>query len=187
MKQVISFLLLLAVIAFAGIEAQAASKQSKKILIVYYSWSGNTRAMAQQIQKYTGGDLVEITAVKPYPSDYKQCVKQAKAEVAAGFHPAIRAAVKDLASYSIVFVGTPNWWSNIAPPVASFLSSHQLAGKKVIPFVTHGGGGVANCVYDIKKLCPRAKVTDAKDIAGDDVRSSQAEITRWLKGIKMLK
>ena len=99
---------------------------------------------AAQIQKATGGTLFEIKPVKPYPSEYRECTVQARKEIQEGVRPE-RAKVEDMGKYDVIFIGSPNWWSTIAPPVASFLASYDLSGKTVIPFVTHGGGGMARC------------------------------------------
>ena len=120
------------------------SARPGKILIAYYSWSGNTRFAAEQIQKATGGTLFEIKPVKAYPKDYKACVDLARKECPAGFKPALASEVSDMAKYEVVFVGTPNWCSTMAPPVRSFLASYDFSGKTVIPFVTHGSGGKAD-------------------------------------------
>ena len=119
--------------------AAEVTAEPGRILIAYYSYSGNTRFAAEQIQKATGGELFEIKPVTPYPADYNACVDQAKKEIAAGVKPELAEKVKEFGKYEVIFVGTPNWWSTMAPPVLAFLSSYEFSGKTVIPFVTHGG------------------------------------------------
>lgn len=154
---------------------------SKTILIVYYSHSANTRKLAKLIERETGGTLCELLPENAYPDDYNTVVEQAKKEIQAGFRPALKTKVKDLASYDTVFIGTPNWWSTIAPPVATFLDDSVLSGKTVIPFCTHGGGGAGHIEATVKKLCPDSTVLSALSVYGGTAKNSQVEL--WLKKI----
>ncbi|MBP2655473.1 MAG: Flavodoxin [Firmicutes bacterium] len=157
---------------------------NKNILIVYYSHSANTGKLAKLIEQETGGTLCELLPEKVYPGDYNTVVEQAKKEIQGGFRPVLKTQVKDLAAYDTVFVGTPNWWSTIAPPVATFLENYDLSGKTVVPFCTHGGGGSVHIEATVKKLCPDSTVLAAFSVYGGTVKSSQVE--SWLKkmGVK---
>ncbi|MDR1396649.1 MAG: hypothetical protein LBJ14_02820 [Desulfarculales bacterium] len=135
----------------------------KRILIAYYSHSGATRRVAEHIKESTGGDIYEIQELEPYPRDYSAVVNQAKKEIAAGHKPSLNGELPDAADYDVIFIGSPNWWSTIAPPAATFLSSLDLTGKRIIPFITHGGGGLGRTISDIKKLCQAAAVDDGLD------------------------
>jgi len=148
----------------------------KKILIVYYSYSGNTRKVAQEIHKVVGGDVVEIEPLEPYPGNYNAVVEQAKRELHTGFRPMLKAGVRGLAVYDTVFVGSPNWWHTIAPPMFTFLSEADLAGKTIIPFITHGGGGLGRSASDMAGLCPNSTILESLAVYGADVKSAQA----WL-------
>jgi flavodoxin len=112
------------------------------VLVAYFSRSGNTRRIANLIQRQVGGTLYEIQPEEPYPDSYHAAVDQAKVEIQAGYKPALRSRLDDTESYDTVFVGSPNWWDTIAPPVATFLSENDLSGKTIVPFCTHGGGGL---------------------------------------------
>jgi flavodoxin len=94
-----------------GVQAQKMENKPQKILVVYYSWSGNTRAVAQQIQSLTEADIFEIKPVKPYPENYSECVKQARKEIDDNYKPKITGTVENIAQYDVIFVGSPNWWS----------------------------------------------------------------------------
>ena len=158
-----------------------------KILIAYYSYSGNTRAAAEQIQKNTGGILFEIKPVKAYPADYQACVDQAKKECRSGFKPELSAKVDDMQKYDVIFVGSPNWWGTMAPPVATFLTSYDLKSKTVIPFFTHGGGGVQNCERDVRKLCNGSNLPKAGVFSGGSVRRSGDAIANWVNEVVTVK
>lgn len=152
-----------------------------KILIAYYSWGGNTKATAEQIQKAIGGDLFEIVPAKAYPTDYGACVDQAKQEIRQGARPELAKKLEDASKYEVVFVGSPNWWGTMAPPVATFLASNDWTGKTLVPFFTHGGGGVQNCERDVRKMCPGVPMRKAGVFSGSRAKSGSAGIADWAK------
>lgn len=157
---------------------------SKNSLIVYYSHSGNTRKLAKLIAEETGGTLCELVPEKFYPDDYNTVVEQAKKEIQAGFKPELKTKVKDISAYDTVFIGTPNWWSTIAPPVATFLESYDLSEKNVVPFCTHGGGGSGHIEAIVKKFCPDSAVLSMLSVYDDTAKDSL--VKSWLKktGVK---
>lgn len=156
---------------------------SERVLVVYYSWSGNTRKAAEYIAEHTGGTLLEIAPAKPYPSDYNACVQQAKDEVQQEQTPAISPASVDLNKYDLIFVGTPNWWSSIAPPVRTFLSKNNFTGKKVALFVTHGSGGMARCEKDALELLRKATPLKGGAFPGATVGEAKKSVTDWVDSI----
>ena len=140
-------------------ESHAATEPNNpKILVAYYSWSGNTKEVANAIHEQVGGDLFEIQTVEAYPTEYKATTVQAKQEINDGFRPKLKSNVADMAQYDIVFIGSPNWWGTIAPAVSSFIESYDLNGKTVIPFITHGGGGEQNTIRDMTVQCKGCKL-----------------------------
>ncbi len=157
------------------------SVESSRILIAYYSWGGNTRFVAEQIRKETGGTLFEIKPAEAYPQDYNACTQVAKQQIKDGFRPDLATKVDNIGQYDVIFIGSPNWWSNIAPPVASFAAGYDLAGKTVIPFVTHGGGGLAHCEENLRKLCPGSVFLKSGVFAGKGIRSYRAAIAKWIQ------
>ncbi len=165
-----------------GIGFAAESSAKGKVLVAYFSWSGNTREIAKELQRQVGGDLFEIVVETPYPTDYNACTDQAAKELKAQSRPALKTHVADMKSYDTVFLGYPNWWSSIPMPVATFLEEYDFAGKTIVPFCSHGGGGIAQTVSAIGKLCPKAKILEAFSAygRGGNVASSLAT---WLKKI----
>lgn len=168
---------ILLVLIFMSIAMQAQSK----ILIVYYSWSGNTRNMAEQIKRYTNADILEIVPTVAYPTDYNACVDQAKKEINSKFMPPLKVIQTKVESYDTIIIGSPNWWGTIAPPVATFLSSCNFSGKKILPFITHGGSRMGRSVEDIKRLCPTATILNGLPVRGSSVSSAGSEILKWLR------
>ena len=152
------------------------------ILIVYYSWKGNTRKIAELIQRETGGTLFEIEPVRQYSTDYSTVVAQAKKEISSGFKPELKALPEDT-SYKVVFVGTPIWCYTMAPPVAAFIDRFDLTGKTVIPFHTHGGGGGGSFEQDVAKMCQDSTITKGFGTCGRGGSNTLARIRSWLKSI----
>ncbi|MDR1022742.1 MAG: NAD(P)H-dependent oxidoreductase [Prevotellaceae bacterium] len=171
------------VLALSSI-AQAQSKG--KILIAYFSWGGNTREVAKQIQQQAGGDLFEIATVKTYPADYDDCVAEAKQEQQADARPPLAAEVKDMAAYDAVFVGYPNWWGTMPMALFTFLEKYDLGGKSVIPFCTHGGGRLGRSVNDLQKLCPNATLLEGLAVSSNMSKRSKDDVAQWLQKIGMI-
>lgn len=166
--------------AFA-VSGAGAQQPSGKVLVAYFSHSGNTRAMARQIAEATGGDLFEIVPAAAYPAEYGAVVDQAKKEIGGGVRPALKGRLPDVGAYDVIFVGSPCWWSTVAPPVATFLADCDWAGKTVVPFMTHEGSGMGHSEADIRKLCPRSTVPDGLAVRGSAVRNSKDEVGRWVR------
>ncbi len=160
---------------------------SKKIMVVYFSHSGNTRALANHIHKSVGGDIFEIQSVEPYPRDYDACVQQAKQELNSGYKPPLKTRIENITSYDVVFVGYPIWWGTIPAPVRTFLSEYDFSAKTLAPFCTHEGTGLGRSVTDVTRLCPTATLVDAIAIRGSDVKNAQKKVAEWLAKIKMAK
>lgn len=156
---------------------------SDKILITYFSHTGNTREIAKQIHKNIGGDLIEIEPANNYPADHSEVLDKARKEISEGYKPALKTKIGNISDYSVIFLGYPNWWSTIATPVSAFLEEHDLSGKTIAPFCTHGTGGLARTVDAVKKLCPDSKVLDALGIQNSRVFEAQNEVSEWLSHI----
>jgi len=164
-------------------EPAAAPARGAKALVVVYSWSGNTLAVAEAITNATGAALVRLQPKDAYPSDYGKCCDQAKIEINRGYHPAVT-NLPDIAAYDVVFVGSPDWWGTIAPPVSTFLASAKLESKKVVPFFTNGGGGLQNCERAVQKACPKSTVLPAITLSGsscNDKKWVAGKINAWLR------
>ena len=158
---------------------------AEHILVVYFSRSGNTRKIANLIHLEVGGTVHEIQPEVPYPNSYNAVVDQAKEEIQAGYRPALRSTLDHVESYDTVFVGSPNWWNTIAPPVATFLSEHDLSGKTIVPFCTHGGGGLGRVGTDITRLCPQSTILSSLEIYGSGGVHAQARVSAWLRKVGM--
>lgn len=149
--------------------------KKEKVLIVYFSRSGNTRYAAETFAKACGGaKIVELKAAKPYAADYDACCEEAKPECRAGtLRPIQKIEGLDVAAYDVVLVGTPNWWGTMAPPVRTWVSENAATLKKakaVCLFQTHGGGGMQNCGRDFAELVDGANVLPPKAFFGSTIK-----------------
>lgn len=163
-----------------------STSDSEKILVAYFSHSGNTRVIAEQIQNAAGGDIFEIRPVKKYPSNYNAVVDQAKKEINSDYKPVLETQIADIESYDIFFIGSPDWWGTIAPPVASFLSGCNLSGKTIVPFMTHEGTAMGHSVANIKKLSPGSAILEGLPVRGGSVNRAHDDVIKWLRKIKII-
>lgn len=160
---------------------QANNKISaSRMLIVSYSYSGNTHRIAQEIQAATKGEWCEIYPWQPYPLEFQKLLMQAKAEIKARYLPRILPANLSALQYSVIFAGSPNWCGTIAPPLASWLYHNDLTGKIILPFYSHCGGIAGDIRSDISKLCPKADVREALGVIDDGCDSLAENLGQWL-------
>lgn len=155
-----------------------------KSVVIYYSYGGNTRKIAEEIQRSLGSDMVEIETVKPYTGSYNDVVKQGQREVNAGFRPEIKPLNVDLQQYDTVILGTPVWWYTFAPAMKTFLSNTDLSGKRVYPFATNGGW-IGHTFRDFESICSNAKVLPGLNIRfnEDNQLTSEENVHRWIQNI----
>lgn len=152
---------------------------SGQILIVSYSYSGNTHRIAQEIQKATGGDWSEIYPWQPYPMAFPELLQQVKQEVQSHYRPGLLPTSHTPQAYSAVFVGSPNWCGTIAPPLASWLYQNDLSGKVLLPFYSHCGGVSGDLRGDISRLCPKADVREALSVIDDGGEELPDILREW--------
>jgi len=163
--------------------------ESNKVLVLFFSHSGNTRALAEMIHHQVGGDLFEIKTILPYPQDYDTVVDQAKREQQQNFRPQLATHIDDLNEFSTIFIGYPNWWGTMPMALFTFFESHNLSGKKLIPFCTHEGSALGRSVTDMQQLAPQATILDGLAIRGRSVhgRSTRKDIADWLAKLNVPK
>lgn len=181
-KRIIIFLTSL--IFFTGAFLNA---QNSKTFIVYFSWGGNTRVAAENTKRLTGADIFEITVKNPYPTDYRQCVNQAREEQRTDFLPELNGNVNNLSQYDTIIVAFPNWWGTYPQAVKKFLvDNRDISSKKIALLCTHGGSRLGRSVNDLKALYPNANILEGLAISGSSVRNSENDIRNWLKKIGLL-
>lgn len=156
---------------------------TSKVLIAYFSRTGNVEKIAKRIQAFTGGDIFQIVPQTAYPSDYPSCTALAKKEKAERARPAIKGDVPNVSNYDIIFVGSPIWWGTCAAPVFTFLESQDFTGKFVVPFCTHGGGGKETCFSDIAAACRNAKPLEGLEVYESTAEKNPTMVQSWLEKV----
>lgn len=161
-------------------ETEAAAASGGNGLVVYFSWSGNTEHVANAIAEQTGADVFEIVPEEAYIDDYDALLDVAAEEKESGARPAIAGGVEDMAQYDIIYVGYPNWWSDMPMILYTFFDSYDLSGKTIAPFCTSGGSGLSGTVSSIKELEPDADVLEGLHIGSASASNPDSEVSDWL-------
>lgn len=142
---------------------------------------GNTAVLAQAIERRTGADLFSIVVNEPYPSNYDECLDRASEEKASSARPSLVNQVENMQQYDVVFLGFPNWWYTLPMAIHSFIEENDLSNKTVIPFVTHGTGGLSATIRDLSRVLPEStELLDAFHIYRADMQNAESEINAWL-------
>ena len=150
---------------------------SPKILIAYYSLTGTTRRAAEAIQAKTGGDLFEIQAAEPYPTEHDPCLERDIQEIKENARPQVANKVADMTQYDVVFIGYPIWYYQAPMLINTFLEGYDLQGKLVVPFCTSGGYPIDNSIEMLKDSLQGARLAEGLRID----RSS--DLDGWLSRI----
>lgn len=167
-------------------------EKNAKVLIVFFSHAGenysvgnikvgNTKLVADEIQKVTGGDEFEIVADKNYDLPYNELINVAKEETERGEKPSFKGEIKNIDDYDIVFIGGPIWWGTYPQVMFTFFDKYDLNGKTIIPFSTHEGSGLGSVVEDLKTISPKATFKEAFSIYGHETRKDLSKVDKWLK------
>lgn len=159
------------------------NSQTGKVLVLYYSQSGNTEKVANFIHNHVGGDIIKLETKKEYPSEYNDLINDAKNEQNENARPELKTVIENIEQYDTIFLGYPNWWADMPMGVYTFLDNYDLSGKRVAPFITHGGSGLSGTPDKIKREEPQATVTKGLSISGTSASSSENNVVSWLKEI----
>lgn len=176
------FLKLLAFGLFAVVGAARAEN-----LIVYFSETGNTERLATTVYENVGGDVARIEPVSPYPVAYDERVEIALREQAENARPKYNDLGVNVDDYDTVFLGYPVWLNGMPMIIYTFLEDNNFAGKTIIPFNTYGGEPFGNSIEEIKRLAPRATVTEGFALRGGETLQDHSESVKdWLRKIGKL-
>ncbi len=159
----------------------------RKALIVFFTWGGNTKGIAEEIQSQTGAALFEIELVHPYSSNYNTVLDEAQRDQNKQARPEIKNHVENMEQYDTIILGYPNWWGSIPMPIASFLEEYDFSEKTIIPFCSHGGGRFGQSLTAIAKLAPDASMGEALSVHYSGGSSLSSDVSQWLKANNILK
>lgn len=166
-----------------GTGAATDTTEDSHILVAYFSWSGNTEAMANLIAEQTGGTLFEIAPATPYTDDYDALLDIAQQEQADNARPELAATVENWDSYDVVLVGYPDWWSDAPMVIYSFLESYDWTGKTLVPFCTSGGSGFGRSLDRLPDSAPGATILEGLHVSGSSAADSGEEVAEWIAGL----
>jgi len=123
--------------AMAVVPDWGFAKEPRRILLAYYSYTGNTRSVAEKLRTHAGAQLLEIEMAVPYPSDLREAAGRSKHELETGELPALLGDPFDVSDYDLILVGGPVWWNTVSAPVMSFLERTDFRGRSVGLFATY--------------------------------------------------
>ena len=184
MKKIIMMLTaLLAISLSACSQKKTETSMEQKVLVAYFSASGTTKSVAQQLAEVAEADLHEIKPEKPYTdADLDWRDKQSRSSVEMkdkNSRPAITDKLKDMQNYDVVYVGFPIWWYTAPTIINTFMESYDFKGKTVIPFATSGGSSIKKACEDLKAAYPDITWKEGKLLN----RTSKKELETWVKGL----
>lgn len=156
------------------------TKDLGKSLIVYYSLTENTKAVAEEIQKQVNGELMQIETVEPYPEVYDEVLDVVEAQREAGELPTIVKQDVDLSDYDSIFLGTPIWFGEPALPVEKWISENELAGKRIYPFFTSGSSSINESMERYRELLDQSTLSEGLSITSSDRSQTASLVKEWL-------
>ena len=155
-------------------------------LVAYFSASGVTAKVAENLSEAIGADLYEIAPAVPYTkADLDWTDKNSRSTIEMNdpaSRPAIDGKRDNMEDYDTVFVGFPIWWYVAPTIINTFLESYDLTGKTVIPFATSGGSGMGKTNEKLQPSCPNAKLLEGKLFYAN---VSKAELAAWVDSLKL--
>ncbi|AWH33248.1 flavodoxin [Stenotrophomonas sp. SAU14A_NAIMI4_8] len=164
----------------AADSGSAPGPSGQRTLVAYFSRSGNTRVVAGLIHRSVPSDLFEIVPATPYPEEYLATVEQARRERDQGIEPPLQAHIATLDRYDTVYLGFPIWGETAPPVIRSLLSQQPMAGKTLVPFITHGGYGTGSSLRVLATHAPNARIQKPFVMQADQERRTMDSVNAWL-------
>lgn len=166
--------------AAAPEDGTTAGRSNVRTLVAYFSRSGNTRVVAGLIHRSMPSDLFEIQPAVNYPADYLETVAKVRQERDDGVEPALRKRIDGIERYDTIYLGFPVWGETAPPIIRSLLSQHDLRGKAIVPFITHGGYGVGSSLRVLASHAPQARILGPFVMQADQERRTMESVNAWL-------
>lgn len=179
--------------------------QPTKDLVVYFSATGTTKAVAEEIARLTGADILRIEAADPYAANPYDDSDRIQDEAYNDKRPTVAnlPSEETIAKYDRIFVGSPTWWHQPAMVVCTFLEAFDLKDKTVVPFFTYGARTYLNeSMHKIYKVTPNSRhipatlpedlnpdditIPGPDDDAGIDMPSNARGVKSWLERLGLL-
>ena len=158
-----------------------------KTLLIYFSYTGHTKKIAEMIKNKTNCDTLEIKTTKPYSSTYDSVVNDPNNQEESNYLPEIESVDIDLDKYERIIIGTTTWWYRPVPAIRSFLTKYQLDQNNIIAYSTNAGW-LGKTFEEIHKLCPNFKIENGMNIEfksyTDVLNTPKEELDRWIDTLK---
>ena len=154
---------------------------AQKRLVLYYSETGTTKAVAEVLQQQLGADIEAIECVEPYSGDFQATIQRSGQEREKGETPALKPLTKNIADYDVIFLGYPIWFGTYAMPIATLVKEQDFAGKTIVPFCTFGSGGLNTSTDALKQALPKATIQKGYGVRAARVAAAEKELDRFLK------
>ena len=154
-----------------------------KVLVVYFSHTGNTENVANFIHQAVGGDIVKLETEEQYTDNYNDLLDIAQEEKNENARPALSTKIDNIDEYDTIFLGYPIWWGDMPMAIYTFLDEYDLSGKTIAPFVTSGGSGLSGTPSNIQDEEPEANVTEGLSVRDNNSENSQSAVNSWLSEI----
>jgi len=154
---------------------------AQKKLVLYYSETGSTKAVAEELQKQLQADIEAIEPVKPYSGNFQETMQRGQREMQSGETPELKTLKAKLSDYDVIFLGYPIWFGTYAVPIATLVKENDFAGKTLVPFCTFGSGGLNTSSDALKKALPKAKIQQGYGVRTARVAAAAKELDRFLK------
>lgn len=167
----------------APVQGGEIRRVGSRTLVAYFSRSGNTRVVAGLIHRARRTDLFEIRPATAYPEDYLETVEMARQERDSGRERPLAAQVANMTDYDTLFLGFPIWGETAPPVIRAFLSTHDLAGKTLIPFITHGGYGPGRSRALMARHAPKSRLLEGFVMEADQERRTMNQVNDWLEKV----
>ena len=154
-----------------------------KTLVVYYSYSGNTKQVVDMIKEKKNFDVLEIKPVNAYSDDYQKVVDDEEAKMDMNEIIEIKDVNVNLDYYDRILLGTGVWWYKITPAIRSFLNKYDLKNKVIVPFITNGGW-LGEALDDVKRYAKESNIKDAITIKfnGNTMEDSN-KVKSWIDSL----
>jgi len=154
-------------------------------LVLYFSVYGTAKAVAEEIARQTGADLVEIEPAVPYDSNranYNALAAYAKKKHDEDMRPAIKNEI-DITNYDTTFIGYPMWWYTFPMIIYTLFDKYDFSSKTIVPFNTHEGSGDGGTYDEIREFEPNATVLEGFNVRGSKADKADKDIDKWLEEV----
>ena len=152
---------------------------AQKKLVLYFSETGSTKAVAEELQKQLQADIERIEPVVPYTGNFQETMERGGRERENG--PELKPLKSKIADYDVIFLGYPIWFGTYATPIATLFKGNDFAGKVIVPFCTFGSGGLNTSSDALKEALPKAKIQKGYGVRTARVSAAAKELDRFLK------